>query len=484
MKSKTIQMLGLFTFAFLFNTASAVGVPTVTSFTASPQSLNYGYSTALSWNITNGGGGSIYFACPQAGVTIKRDTGTTFPCNVKQLISVSQIDSAGFFINNFTGNPIVLVAKVIPQDSTGVDYDAGASSINLYVGAIPNPITDFTYATSSTATSTYPITFSWIGLEIGGTNLQFDCRDGVQIYSTNPVKTGQIVCGQPAYSSDLTTSGSATLYFVNNNLFSVDQTIRIFPAISPGIYDATHAKSLTITIPPKPLPLAASIASFISPQTLLASGQNINLSWIANNTSGVNLQMPCQNSLTWNMMQGTTTTALLCGVPGSAAALSATGSTTVSFTNTGSAAVNIPLSLFPQNTDGTYDGTKARVINLTVLAPGFTPPITSISSQSQTATTPKAETVGTQGIKANHTTIFSVYLRLGSRGAQVSAIQKFLKDDPSLYPEGKVTGYMGPATVAAIKRFQERYNVAKPGVAGYGEVGPKTRAKLNSIQNF
>lgn len=484
MKFKTIQVLALFIVTLFFQSASAVGAPSVTSFTASPQSVSYGYSTLLTWNITNGGGGSIYFVCPPTGVTVKRDTGSTFPCNTKQLISASPSDSAGFFINNVTGNSIVLVAKVVPKDSAGVDYDAGASTVNLYVGAVPNPITDFTYATSSTATSTFPITLSWVGLEIGGSNLQFDCQNGIQIYSTNPAKTSPIACGQPAYPSDLTTSGSASVYFVNSNTSSVDQNVRIFPAIAAGVYDATHSKSLTISIPPKPLPLAAAIASFTSPQTLLASGQNINLSWVANNTTGVNLQIPCQNSVTWNMIQGSTTTALLCNTSAFPIALGATGSTTVAFTNANSSAVNIPISLFPQNNDGTYDGTKARIINLTVLAPGSIVPTSSGQPALPVVATPKVETTNIQSIKVNHTTIFSTYLRLGSKGAQVSAIQKYLKDDPSLYPEGKVTGYMGPATIAAIKRFQEKYNVAKLGESGYGAVGPKTRAKLNTLLYF
>ena len=75
-------------------------------------------------------------------------------------------------------------------------------------------------------------------------------------------------------------------------------------------------------------------------------------------------------------------------------------------------------------------------------------------------------------------------MQKGSRGAQVSALQQFLAEDPTLYPEGLVTGYFGAASQTALERFQVRYGVASPGDAGYGLAGPKTRAKLNALTYF
>ncbi len=72
-------------------------------------------------------------------------------------------------------------------------------------------------------------------------------------------------------------------------------------------------------------------------------------------------------------------------------------------------------------------------------------------------------------------------LALGLRHADVSNLQKALKTDSSVYPEGLVTGYFGPATLKAIQRFQEKYGIASSGKAGYGNVGPATRAKLNVL---
>ena len=79
--------------------------------------------------------------------------------------------------------------------------------------------------------------------------------------------------------------------------------------------------------------------------------------------------------------------------------------------------------------------------------------------------------------------IFIHFLKRGSQGNDVSALQKFLKKDYTIYPEGIVNGNFGPATERAIKRFQKKYGIAASGVVGYGTVGPNTRAKLNSLSS-
>ncbi|MDP2946077.1 MAG: peptidoglycan-binding protein [bacterium] len=72
-------------------------------------------------------------------------------------------------------------------------------------------------------------------------------------------------------------------------------------------------------------------------------------------------------------------------------------------------------------------------------------------------------------------------LALGLRHTDVSNLQKALKTDSSIYSEGLVTGYFGPATLRAVQKFQEKYGLASSGVPGYGNVGPKTRIKLNEL---
>ncbi len=65
-------------------------------------------------------------------------------------------------------------------------------------------------------------------------------------------------------------------------------------------------------------------------------------------------------------------------------------------------------------------------------------------------------------------------LSLGSQGNQVKVLQALLAANPSIYPEGLVTGYFGPLTEQAVKRFQKDNGLEQVGV-----VGPQTREKLN-----
>lgn len=72
-------------------------------------------------------------------------------------------------------------------------------------------------------------------------------------------------------------------------------------------------------------------------------------------------------------------------------------------------------------------------------------------------------------------------LKLGSTGDDVSRLQQFLAADPSIYPEGLVSGYYGSLTEAAVKRWQVKFNIVASGDAattGFGVTGPRTAAAI------
>ncbi len=68
-------------------------------------------------------------------------------------------------------------------------------------------------------------------------------------------------------------------------------------------------------------------------------------------------------------------------------------------------------------------------------------------------------------------------LRRGSRGNDVRALQEYLAQDPTIYPQGFVTGFYGPSTEAAVRKWQAKY-----GVDVVGTVGPKTIAKFRELR--
>ena len=67
-------------------------------------------------------------------------------------------------------------------------------------------------------------------------------------------------------------------------------------------------------------------------------------------------------------------------------------------------------------------------------------------------------------------------LERGMTGEDVRYLQEFLKEDPTIYPEGLVTGFFGPLTEAAIIRFQERNGLVPNGIFDF-----QTREKINNF---
>jgi len=65
-------------------------------------------------------------------------------------------------------------------------------------------------------------------------------------------------------------------------------------------------------------------------------------------------------------------------------------------------------------------------------------------------------------------------LDFGMSGSDVSSLQSYLASDPSIYPQGLVTGYFGSLTRSAVANFQTRN-----GLPAVGRVGPLTLALIN-----
>ncbi len=79
-------------------------------------------------------------------------------------------------------------------------------------------------------------------------------------------------------------------------------------------------------------------------------------------------------------------------------------------------------------------------------------------------------------VSSAQTTYFAAQMDFGARGEHVSALQRFLASDSTIYPEGIVSGYFGVLTQRAVSQFQ-----AMHGLPSVGRVGPLTLAKLNSL---
>ena len=92
-------------------------------------------------------------------------------------------------------------------------------------------------------------------------------------------------------------------------------------------------------------------------------------------------------------------------------------------------------------------------------------------------------------IEKNPTFEFKSDLQVGSKGEEVTELQKCLANPPAggpdIYPEQEVTGYFGEKTKTAVINFQEEYKqeILVPAglTSGNGRVLASTRKKLNEL---
>jgi peptidoglycan hydrolase-like protein with peptidoglycan-binding domain len=87
------------------------------------------------------------------------------------------------------------------------------------------------------------------------------------------------------------------------------------------------------------------------------------------------------------------------------------------------------------------------------------------------------------GVVSSGAPVFTIWLQREMTHPQVALLQKLLIQQ-GVYPEANISGYFGPLTEIALKRFQTKYSIATggtPDTTGYGGTGPRTRAKLNEL---
>lgn len=467
---------------FFAGTAFAAA-PIFNSFTVNPQSIPNNHSVALAWDIASSTGRDLYFNCP-LGVTLKKSGGGSFPCNTRTAVSGSPADPdwAGFTVTNVSGATQSVRVTLYPKDSSGGSYDQGARSVMFTVQTAAQPMLDFSISSTS-VTSGSPLTLTWKGLDASGVNVQFECADSVRIRTS--ASGDALPCGKPAIAQDLPISGSLIVYPANSSRTPVSVTVRVFPKVAAGVYDATHSLTANFSVLGTPPPTSPTASAFTSSVTRLVSGTSFTLTWGTQNSAGANMQFRCQDGLSVFTGTSTAATKLPCGTPAFSTPLAANGTIILSIKNAYNYFVNLDAILLPKDADGIYFQTTSRSLTLPVFPAGT---VTAVPAPSlptplpASAPAPAASQTSPPAKASVQKYTFNRPQKRGSRGADVTALQTFLAQYKDIYPDGLVTGYFGPATEKAVGLFQEKYGIAKKGDDGYGTVGPKTRAKLNSMQ--
>lgn len=100
----------------------------------------------------------------------------------------------------------------------------------------------------------------------------------------------------------------------------------------------------------------------------------------------------------------------------------------------------------------------------------------SVSSANVAQVIPAPSVANPSSIARSVSPVFNRNLARGSKGEDVSNLQKLLAQDKTIYPEGIISGVFGPMTEMAVKKFQAKYKLPQIGV-----VGPATRQMLQIV---
>ena len=449
--------------------------PFVTLLTVNPSYVPNAYTTVFSWQAAGANGANIYFDCP-VGVTVKDENGSPVSCGA--VVSTGPYASGvyAYTLYNVSGLSAQMTVRLVPRDETGAESSLGGKSVTLTIGAAAQPLTGLS-ASTITPKSGEDIKITWTGSYVEGVNLQFDCPNNVRFETADSSKT-KLDCGAPALSSHLPAAGTYTFRAVNSSYSAVPFKVTVLPSQGSGFYDATKSLSLNLTVQGISAPLEPSITKFSSTKTTAYSEEPFDFSWAIVNAKGANLQFQCNPQLSLFSVVGTTTAPLKCNTLALQEALGASGSTTISVSNKDTSPQYLTAVLLTQKDDDTYTTFGSRTVIIKVLTTKA--PVGVPESSSPSASPTPSSGVPTPAAEITHIT-FSKSMGLGSRGEEVTALQKFLAQDKSIYPEATVSGYFGSLTELAVKRFQVKRGISSQGSSGYGYVGPKTRAMLNSL---
>lgn len=456
--------------------------PKVNYFSASRTSVTSRQPVGFSWSVENGSAPFLTFVCP-LGVKLVTANGSSVSCNTDTLFSSNRSDAVDLLVTNTRSFSQTLAVKLIPRDINGTSYGDMTRTIYLSVTGDQGPITDFTVkpdATSGIRVKNYePVVFSWSAISaLEGVNFQINCNDNIQASSSVALDSSDtsriLYCGRPLFSTPLSVSGSSTFYLYNRIRDYSDIKFTILPYIGSGVYDTGHSKTITLSLERNIMP-DPSVSVSVSSNRVLNQATTT-LSWSAYNTAGLNIKFSCRNNIKIFNLSTTTPEEIVCDRYIFSEPTSASSSMSFKIVNNNTNQDLVTFSLVPMIIGGGYNGIFAKTVSIVVEARDYKGNIIQDLSNTKTPIqSPQNNSSGKYGY------MFNRPMYLGLRSNDVLELQKSLSRFKDIYPEGLATGYFGPATERAVKRFQEKYSLAKIGDSGYGFVGPKTRAKLSEI---
>ena len=375
--------------------------------------------------------------------------------------------------NNRVGSTLKFFIDTVDTGTTAVFANGGYTELNLTT-AVPSD----TVSGNGSNVSLSSVTAGEADMPTGATKvvltdstvLDFSSSKVSQT-SANVTVGGNVVALTQAVTLQSGVSGSPVV-LTNSNLGTVSASIPDGTKIQgPSGWDGKVAPPVVGTssgTAPAGFSVGSTVISvgssagtlvFDNPVTLLLSG-----------VTGAVGYKPA-GSDTWlqitNTCGGTYTTPTAPTFPGECAISNGTDTKIVTyhFTSFGSLTANpTPVPSGGGGGGGGGGSTSSTPTTSTTTTVTTTPIVTTISTPQVTST--QGQVLGAA------TYNFTKALAVGSRGADITALQQFLLDNK--FYTGPVTGYFGQLTRTAVVAFQKAR-----GIAQAGNVGPQTRAALN-----
>ncbi|MBI4134751.1 MAG: peptidoglycan-binding protein [Candidatus Sungbacteria bacterium] len=436
----------------------------IEEFSASPISIISGSNVTLSWKAVDLEKMNMTMSCSE-NITAKvvGDDRPKIPCDYLIFVyDVAGSGSATFTLTSVSLEPVNVRFRLMPKILNTGGFD-GTHAKTVEVTVRPASINRSPVVTDyridpQTAKSGEKILVAW-RVESGvGANFKLKCTNSITATTS---KTGAAVfgCGSTLFTDILEAAGKFDMTLQNPARNAEDAELELIPAITSTEFDGTRSRTLRIVVTgggDSMLPAASPTTSPVTPAVTPVPPASPNASPVALSPKlgrilSKSIAYGTRNSEEVKLLQELLKKDGIFDGEATGNFLSVTREAVRRFqAKHGISAIGLvgPQTIAKLN----------EVVSGNASPANTPPPVTPSPSASETAAAVTAS------------------LRVGSRGSQVTLLQKILASDPDVYPNGLVSGYFGPATEAAIKKFQAKYDLDTVGF-----VGPGTRKKLNEI---
>ena len=244
----------------------------ISSFTSSSQDIEGGQQVTFTWSALYVSKVNFYFSCTDGVRVVHESSPSSLPCSTPVLstpLGASGTTKFTFYLDQDSIRNVGVTVLPRHEDGTYEAYLGKTLTINIKPPAPKVPRVTIISPSSVMVASGSSTIISWAGENIAGVNLVIPCLVGISASSTQPQNIA-LPCGIYAYTSPLSASSSAILYFYNKTSSRQLVMLMLFPALSTNTYDGVLAKEIRIEV----LPVGATpavippVSSFVQPTPL------------------------------------------------------------------------------------------------------------------------------------------------------------------------------------------------------------------------